>query len=169
MTLGGMNPAKYNAASSVVVGNVNQFGFWETPISQVKIGGKPIGWTNRTGILDTGTALILAPSQDVDAIHSKISGAKKRDGSWTVPCRTKVSLSLSIGNVDFPIDPRDLAFIPLDSDDTEGDCWSGISAGTVGLFQLQTTWLLGDTFLKNVYHSMNADEGKNEIMFAKLR
>lgn len=98
-----------------------------------------------------------------------------------------MSLSLTIGNVDFPIDPRDLAFIPLDSDDTEGDCWSGISAGTVGLFQLQTTWLvcdiksitrivpanlplkLGDTFLKNVYHSMNADEGKNEIMFATLR
>jgi hypothetical protein len=55
MTLGGLNPAKYNAGSSVVVKNVNQFGFWETPISQVKIGGKPIGWTNRTGILDTGT------------------------------------------------------------------------------------------------------------------
>ena len=28
---------------------------------------------------------------------------------------------------------------------------------------------LGDMFLKNVYHSLNADEGKDEITFAKLK
>jgi len=28
---------------------------------------------------------------------------------------------------------------------------------------------LGDMFLKNVYHSLNADKGKDEITFAKLK
>lgn len=55
MTLGGLNPAKYDAKSIVVVKNVNEFGFWETAINQIKIGGRTTGWTNRTGVLDTGT------------------------------------------------------------------------------------------------------------------
>lgn len=113
-------------------------------------------------------------------------------GSWTVPCKTNASISLTFGSIDFLIDPRDLAFIPLYDDEPNGDCWSGISIGTVGPFNLPTTWLvcwyslklpvgvyywravwftlkLGDTFLKNVYHSLNADGGKDEITFAKLR
>lgn len=169
MTLGGMNPARYKASSMATVKNVNKFGFWETPISQVKIDGKPTGWTNRTGVLDTGTALLIAPREDVDAIHSQVPGAKKIDGSWAVPCKTNASISLTFGSIDFPINPRDLAFIPFYDDEPDGDCWSGISIGTVGPFNLPTTWLLGDTFLKNVYHSLNADEGKDEITFAKLK
>lgn len=55
MTLGGMNPARYDAKSTVTVKNLNKLGFWETPINEVKIDGKPTGWTNRTGVLDTGT------------------------------------------------------------------------------------------------------------------
>ncbi|KAF9453436.1 acid protease [Macrolepiota fuliginosa MF-IS2] len=167
MALGGMNPAKYDSKSVVTVKNLNRIGFWETPINEVKIDGKPSGWTNRTGVLDTGTALLMAPREDVDAIHSRIPGAKQASGSWTVPCATKTSLALTIGNIDFSIDPRDLAFIP--ADDSGKDCWSGIGVGTVGPFHLPTTWLLGNTFLKNVYSSMNADEGKDEISFAKLR
>jgi len=169
MTLGGMNPARFDSRSVVTVKNQNKLGFWETPINQIKINGKSTGWTNRTGVLDTGTALLIAPQEDVDAIHSQVPGAKQVDGSWTVPCQTKVSISLTIGSMDFAIDPRDIAFIPIDGNDMQGDCWSGIGVGTVGPFHLPTTWLLGDVFLKNVYHSMNADEGKDEITFAKLK
>lgn len=87
----------------------------------------------------------------MDAIHSKIPGAKEIDGSWTVPCMTKTSLSLTIGNVDFAIDSRDLAFIPVDDNNTQGDCWSGIGVGTVGPFHLPTTWLV---------RSMNSSDQK---------
>ncbi|KXN91696.1 putative aspartic-type endopeptidase CTSD [Leucoagaricus sp. SymC.cos] len=160
MTLGGMNPALYDARSIVAVKNVNKLGYWEAPIKQVKINGKSTGWANRTGVLDTGT---------VYAVHSQIPGAKKIDGSWAVPCKTNASLSLTFGSIDFPIDPQDLAFIPLYDDEPRGDCWSGISIGTVGPFHLPTTWLLGDTFLKNVYHSLNSNEDKDEITFAKLK
>jgi len=55
MTLGGMDPARYETGSTVVVKNINKLGFWEVPISQVKIDGNSTGWTNRTGVLDTGT------------------------------------------------------------------------------------------------------------------
>lgn len=55
MTLGGMNPAWYDSRSLVTVKNQNKLGFWETPINLVKINGKSTGWTNRTGVLDTGT------------------------------------------------------------------------------------------------------------------
>jgi len=75
-------------------------------------------------------------------MHSQVSGAKKIDGSWTVPCKTNASISLTFGSIDFAIDPRDLAFIPLYDDEPDGDCWSGISIGTVGPFNLPTTWLV---------------------------
>jgi len=55
MTLGGMDPARYEAGSTVTVKNINKLGFWEVPISQVKMAGNSTGWTNRTGVLDTGT------------------------------------------------------------------------------------------------------------------
>jgi hypothetical protein len=55
MTLGGMDPAKYDASTAITLKNINKLGFWEAAISQVKIDSKPTGWINRTGILDTGT------------------------------------------------------------------------------------------------------------------
>jgi hypothetical protein len=59
-----------------------------------------------------------------------------------VPCKTKTLLALTFGNIDFAIDPRDLAFIPVYDDEPQGDCWSGIGIGTVGPFYLPTTWLV---------------------------
>lgn len=55
MTLGGMDPARYEAGSTVAVKNINKLGFWEVSISQVMIDGNSTGWTNRTGVLDIGT------------------------------------------------------------------------------------------------------------------
>jgi hypothetical protein len=37
------------------------------------------------------------------------------------------------------------------------------------IFLWHLTSQLGDMFLKNVYHSLNANEGKDEITFAKLK
>ena len=59
MTLGGMDPARYEPGSTVTVKNINKLGFWEAPINQVKIDGNFTGWTNRTGVLDTGTVRIF--------------------------------------------------------------------------------------------------------------
>ena len=55
-----------------------------------------------------------------------------------MPCSGSTVVSLTFGGQVFEIDPRDLAFIPLDND-PNGDCISGITAGSVGS---RTQWLV---------------------------
>lgn len=52
----------------------------------------------------------------------------------------------------WPIDPRDLTYLPVSSNLT-GACVSAISAGTIGG---SGEWLVGAAFLKNVYFATNA-------------
>lgn len=92
-------------------------------------------------------------------------------------------LSLTVGDRAFTVDPRDIAFYPIDQGSTT--CMSGIGVGGVGPFYLDTDWLVslfslegllliyicnarlkvGDVFLKNVYFS--TDEDNDEISIAR--
>ncbi|GLB40483.1 putative acid protease [Lyophyllum shimeji] len=185
LTLGALNPDKYDRSTLVSVPNVNDLGFWEAKIDKVTVGGKDMGWTNRSAIMDTGTTLIIAPQEDVDAIHRLIPGAYQNpDMGWTVPCvppaNAKPPFALQFGGRSFPVDVRDLAFLPVDEADPKGNCTSGITAGNIGT---STQWLVtfeiytfadttsaqqvGDVFLKNVY--MSTDVGTDKISFAKLK
>ncbi|PFH53094.1 hypothetical protein AMATHDRAFT_45724 [Amanita thiersii Skay4041] len=164
LTFGGMDPSKYNANTLITVKNKSRLGFWEAAIDSISVNGVNMGWSNRTAILDTGTSLMVAPSKDVEAIHRAIPGAKYDGEKWIVPCTLKVSVSLTFGGREFAIDPRDIAFLPMNPDDPTGDCMSGISEGNVGPVDFE--WLVGDVFLKNVYFSTNVD--KDEISLAKL-
>ncbi|KAF8624545.1 hypothetical protein AX15_005848 [Amanita polypyramis BW_CC] len=163
VTFGGMDPAKYDASTLVTVSNKNRLGFWEVALDAIHVNGADLGWRNRTLILDTGTTLIIAPSQDVAALHAKIPGAKKDGDIWTVPCTLSSPMSFTIGGREFSIDPRDIAFTPVDQAKPNGACLSGISEGNPGL--VKTEWLAGDVFLKNVYFSTNM--GTDRISFAK--
>ncbi|KAF5367002.1 hypothetical protein D9758_003985 [Tetrapyrgos nigripes] len=146
----------------VTVPNVNQVGFWEVDLDDSAVGGVSTGLRSRTAILDTGTTLFVGPPDDVETIHSMIDGAEQDgQGGFTVPCDTNATVSLTIGGREFAIDSRDLAFGNLGN----GRCISGIAAGAVNENN-PTQYLVGDTFLKNVYLSTNVD--KNEISLAKL-
>jgi hypothetical protein len=80
-----------------------------------------------------GTTLIIAPSSDALAVHAAIPGAQADgQGGFTVPCNTKASVALTFGKRAFKINPVDIAFQPLDPNDPNGDCVSGIGAGNVG-------------------------------------
>ncbi|KAJ7749505.1 acid protease [Mycena maculata] len=167
LTLGGMDPSKYDASSLVRVKNVNTAGFWEANVTAVKVDGKDVGLQGRSCILDTGTTLLAAPKEDVDVIHSSIPGAEYNNtlDAWTIPCNTTASVSLSIGGKPFPIEPKDLTFLPVDPQNLTGACTSSIIAGAMGKGSRQ--WLAGDTFLKNVYFS--TDEDTDHISVARRR
>ncbi|TFK27178.1 acid protease [Coprinopsis marcescibilis] len=168
MMLGAMNPVKYQVETVVTLKNTNTFGFWEIPLDDIRVGNHSMNWSGRTAVLDTGTTLLLAPEEDVIALHKLIPGAKQdSSGSWTLPCTFNTSLAFQIGGKLFTIDSRDITFLPADPANPEGDCISGIGIGYVGPFNSATQWLVGDVFLKNVYFSTN--EGRDEISIAKLR
>jgi len=166
VTLGGLDTSKFDQNTLVTINNINKEGFWEAGIDAVSINGTDLGLANRTAILDTGTTLLVVPQADADAIHQAIPGARqshKVQGSYTIPCTTQASLALTFGGRSFAIDPRDIAFTPIDLTNLTGDCVSGITAGQIGS---GNEWLVGDVFLKNVLFSTNV--GANTVQLAKL-
>ncbi len=108
--------------------------------------------------MDTGTTLIVAPQNDADAVHAQIPGAQSDgQGGYTIPCTTTKQVAFTFGGVVFPIDTRDMLFLPVDPNNLLGDCVSAISAGNVGQ---QNEWLVGATFLKNAYFATNTKANK---------
>jgi len=165
ITFGGLDDTRFDAASLVEVDNVSQVGFWEAEMDAVAVDGVDAGLQGRKAILDTGTTLILAPEADAIKLHQGIEGAQSDgQGGFIVPCTTQAVITLTFGGKEFSIDPRDLAFAPVDINDPTGACISGISAGNVGD---ATEWLVGDTFLKSVYFSHNVDT--NTMSLANLK
>lgn len=136
----GLDATKFDAQTLVTVPNVSKQGFWEGAMDAVAVDGTDAGLQGRTAILDTGTTLIVAPPADAAAVHKLIQGAASDgQGGFTVPCTTNASVALSFGGTSFAIDPRDIAFQPVDPADPTGDCISGIAAGNIGG---ATEWLV---------------------------
>ncbi|KAJ7593458.1 aspartic peptidase A1 [Mycena floridula] len=164
ITFGGLDSSKFDPATLTTLQNVNTQGFWEADVDAATVDGQDTGLTGRTAILDTGTTLAIVPAADAAAIHQLITGSSQdQQGDFLVPCTTTASVAVTFGGQEFAIDPRDLAFQPVDASDPTGDCLSGIQAGDIGG---ANEWLLGDTFLKNAYFS--TDVGKNTVSLAKL-
>ncbi|CAE7065707.1 unnamed protein product [Rhizoctonia solani] len=164
ITFGGIDETKIDRSTIVTMNSVNPDGFWEVPFT-MSIGGKDLGLNRRTAILDTGAAVIMAPSSDAEAIHAQIPGSKPDgQGGFTLPCTTDAHVALTIGGKSFSIDSRDLLFAPVDPNNTKGDCISGI---VTGRFAGPQAWLVGDVFLKNVYFSHDASKGT--VTLAKLK
>lgn len=164
ITFGATDSSKFNSSTLVTVPNVNTEGFWEASLDSASVNGLDTNLSGRTTILDTGTTLMVLPPADAAAVHQNIPGAQSDgQGGFTVPCTTNASVALTYSGQAFTIDSRDLAFQPVDPNEPQGECVSGISSGTVGT---ATEWLVGDTFLKNAYFS--TDVSKNTISLAKL-
>ncbi|KAG0146584.1 hypothetical protein CROQUDRAFT_44259 [Cronartium quercuum f. sp. fusiforme G11] len=163
VTVGGVDANKFEG-SLTLIDNVNTRGFWEGAMAKVTVNGKTV-LENKTGILDTGTTLIICPPDDAMAVHSAIPGAKSDgQGGFTLPCKTQATVALNFGGRDFSILASDLVVQPVKSNDLEGDCMSGISSGQIGGAH---QWLLGDVFLKNVY--LATDATNNQIGLAVIK
>lgn len=143
--------------------NQNKNGYWEVKMDSVKVGGKSITGSSSTATLDTGTSLIVAPQDAADAIHNAIDGAKSDgQGGYTLPCTTNTELSFTFSGQTFKMDSRDLLFSPSDSGNLKGTCVSAVSAGD----NKGGGWLLGASFLKNVYFATNSKT--NQVGMGKL-
>ncbi|KAI9056706.1 acid protease [Trametes sanguinea] len=101
---------------------------------------------------DSGTTRVRGPAKYAHAIYKDVPGAVLIPDptgvvQYLVPCDTKINLTWSFNGVLYPMHPVDvLSFIFDDSDGTFG-CLGSISGGPNGF----EDWLLGDSFLHNVY------------------
>jgi len=132
ITFGGLDQSKFDPNTLVTFQNINENGFWEGDFT-VSVGDQDLGLQSRTAILDTGTTIIIAPTADAEAVHAKIPGAKPDgQGGFSIPCTNTAVVSLTFAGQAFDINPIDLLFAPVDANDLQGDCLSGITSGDVG-------------------------------------
>ncbi|TFY57952.1 hypothetical protein EVG20_g8341 [Dentipellis fragilis] len=166
LSFGGPDPAHFSAPFvTVKAAETNERNPvpWGISVDAVSIDGAVAISTPVRGFVDFGTTNIVMSITEADTLNEKIPGAEKvSPGQWDIPCTTQAVLALTIGGEVWPVDPRDLAYEPVE--DSPGFCISNI-LGDGGVEDGR--WILGGTFLKNVYTVLVEDS--LEVGFAQPR
>ncbi|EFY92208.1 aspartic-type endopeptidase (CtsD), putative [Metarhizium acridum CQMa 102] len=147
---GSTNPNKYTGDISYTsIGSKK--GDWAIQIDDMAYDGKKADAGGVLSYIDTGTSFIFGPPSLVKKIHNTIPGSSSSDGlTYTVPCSSNKSLSFTFSGVDYKISSKDW----ISPKDSSGNCTSNLYGHEV----VDGAWLLGDTFLKNVYAVFDADQ-----------
>ncbi|KAI9680551.1 MAG: hypothetical protein M1817_003991 [Caeruleum heppii] len=142
--------------------SVSKDGLWEIPVEDAGVDGKGVKFNGKSAIIDTGTSFILLPPDDAKKLHAQFSGVKQNGENYELPCSTTVPLQFTFSGVTYDVSPKDYL-----GPKTTGDlCESNIiGLQTFGLNQ----WLLGDTFLKNMYSVYDFDQDRIEGSQQDLR
>lgn len=75
MTVGGTNTFLYSG--SISWNPVNSLGsLWQIPLQDISLGGKSLGISSTSVVIDTGASIIGGPSAAVSAIYAKIPGSQ---------------------------------------------------------------------------------------------
>lgn len=154
-TMGFMDQSLYTGQVEFVDIPDGQDGYWILPLTGVNVNGQtvqlPGSAQSSYSAIDTGTTLIGGPSNVIKEIFANIPGSAPGTGDYqgyyTYPCDQQIQLSLSFGSgAAWPINPTDFMLTQLSSKQCVGALFSLDSTGNNG-----PAWIMGDTFLKNVY------------------
>ncbi|KAI9801309.1 MAG: hypothetical protein M1833_002879 [Piccolia ochrophora] len=137
--------------------SVSEDGLWEIPLDGAGVGGKSAQFSGKSAIIDTGTSYILLPPKDARQLHAQFPKFNEKGETFELPCSSTEPVELTFSGVTYEVSPKDY----LGKEVGEGMCKSNIFGHqTAGADQ----WLLGDSFLKNVYSVFDYD--KDRIGFA---
>jgi len=143
ITLGGVDRSKFKGRITFSP-LINNTGYWQTAADDIFVNGKPIGFSGKDAVFDTGTTFVTMPHADAAKVHKLIPGSIDIGSVFLIPCDTKAKVAFKFGGVKYNIPSRDLILLPTGGK----NCNSSI----IVLDQLgPNTWILGATFLKNVY------------------
>ncbi|PHH63130.1 hypothetical protein CDD81_6281 [Ophiocordyceps australis] len=134
-------------------------GDWSIKLDDVAYDGNKAQVGGVLSYIDTGTSFIFGPPDMVKKLHSVIPGAESsNEQTYHVPCDSNKSLTFTFSGVDYQVPAKDW----ISPKNVAGKCTSNIYGHEVA----KGAWLLGDTFLKNVYTVFDRDEKR--VGFANL-
>ncbi|PIL36061.1 transporter [Ganoderma sinense ZZ0214-1] len=159
MTLGGQNSSLFTGDIEFnTLSNANAPSFWMLELSGATVQGKSVSvptGSAAASAIDTGTTLIGAPSDAVTAIFNAIDGAQPLSGQlqgfWAFPCNTKLNVALAFGGKAWPISDEDMNLGRVQGNMCLGGIFDLNLGSNVGSGGGNPVWVVGDTFLKNVY------------------
>jgi len=147
MDLGFTNSAYYTGSINYV--SLTAQTYWLIPLGGITINGKMLTPGGQAAI-DTGTSLIGGPSGAVENLYAQVPGAHEGTGDfagyYVYPCSTNITVSLKFGGTDYSIHTSDFSR----STNLPGNICFG-SFFAINLNSDAVQWIIGDSFLKNVY------------------
>lgn len=148
------------ANSSLYTGDIeyqslvnNEGTYWLLEISDLTVQGSSVtltSGTNSYAAIDTGTTLVGGPSDVIAEVYAQIpdsqAGTGDYDGYYIYPCDTEVSVSIAFGGSSWSISSADFELAQLSRSQCLGAFFELDMSGSSS-----PSWIVGDTFLKNVY------------------
>ncbi|KAI0359193.1 acid protease [Trametes cingulata] len=160
--LGGTNTKLYTG--SIEYHPVTGSGFWQISGASLRLGSTTVLSGFQT-IIDSGTTIIYGPPDDVATFYKSIPGSQlydKANGFYSFPCSAvPANVGFNWGGKTWTISAADFNFGKASST----RCIGAIAGVDLGLGT--KTWLLGDSFMKNVYSAFSFDS--NSVGFAQLK
>lgn len=158
LTIGDVDNSSFTG--NVTYTPVTQRGYWQVTLNSVNVNSTAVPSTrNVQSVIDTGTTFILASYQQVRMFYQSIPGSRSfGNGFYVFPCEATFNVSMTFGGTEFPI-ASDL--FNLGTIDGNGNECVGAIVGSAFNF-----WIVGDSFLQNVYSIF--DLGRNRVGFAEL-
>lgn len=154
---GSVDRARYTGAVTYTpVSSEN--GDWAIKIDDIAFDWKKAG-VSGVSYIDTGTSFIFGPpGHGEEASHRHPRRRERQRADVHGPCDTDKPLTLTFSGVDFEISAKDWV--------SPKNSVSKCSSNVYGTEVADGSWLLGDTFLVNVYTIFDKD--KKRVGFAKL-
>ncbi|KIY49961.1 acid protease [Fistulina hepatica ATCC 64428] len=139
-------------------------GFWQIGSASASLNGVRVNGTFET-IIDSGTTIMYGPPDAVAALYAQVHGSKlfeKDQGLYSFPCNAVPRLVFSWGGKDWHVSKENMNLGT--TEDGSSDCVGALAGRDMGLGT--NVWLLGDSFMKNVYSVFDFD--KEAVGFAQL-
>ncbi|KAK0524399.1 hypothetical protein OC835_005930 [Tilletia horrida] len=130
-------------------------GFWTTSFNVTGVDA------TQTGIIDTGTTLIIGPPDVVTAIYQSLgvqTQTQQGEVYGVYPTNSPPSISLTFNGVPFTISPDALSFQSQGTQTIAGLIGADIGAGPA--------WIVGDVFLQDVYAVFDKSPNAPQVGFA---
>ncbi|CAG9980579.1 unnamed protein product [Clonostachys byssicola] len=151
ISFGGPDSDKYTGDityTSTVQGKTD----WAIQIDAMSYDGKKAGVGGIPAYIDTGTTYMFGPKDVVQKLHDTIPGSESSDGtSFRVPCDSK-DLTFTFSGVDYTVSAKDW----VSPQNNAGKCTSNLYGQEV----VKGAFLLGASFIKNVYVVFDAEKGQ---------
>lgn len=160
-TFGGIDKSKFDGKITWLP--IRRKAYWEVKFDGIGL-GKEYAPLEKTGAaIDTGTSLIVLPSQLAEILNSEIGAQKSFSGQYTIECDKRDSLpdlTLTFSGYNFTLTPYDYTL------EVSGSCMSAFT-GMDMPEPIGPLAIIGDAFLRRYYSVY--DLGKDAVGLAKAK
>lgn len=141
LVLGGIDSSHYTGQITWIP--LSSATYWQIKMDSVTINGQTVACTGGCqAIIDTGTSLIVGPTNDIQNLNSWVGASTNQYGESTVNCNNIQSMpevTFTIGGHAFTIPASAYVF------QRSYGCSTGFGGSS------QQLWILGDVFIRQFY------------------